>query len=293
MRQLSKWFALSLLLTPGLLAQTKESLLIGPGDVLHVMVFETPELEEHARVTDAGEITLVMGGDVKVDSLTPAQAANAIENALLQGHILLNPKVAVSVDQYATQNVSIIGEVKSPGAYPISTPRSIVDVLALAGGLNDLAGRTVEIERRGTKEQIPYFVSNLPTVALNTAVMVMPGDTVIVPRAGLVYALGDVARPGAYTMTNNEGQISVLELVARAGGTEHSAVPSKAKLIRKTDQGYVELPLPLSAMQKGKRSDFTLLAGDIIYVPFSYMRNFALSGASIAASAGSAAIYRF
>src|ERR1039457_5531850 len=86
MRNLSKWVMLSLLLAPGLPAQTKESLLIGPGDLLHVQVFETPELEEHARVTDAGELPLIMGGGVKVAALTPVQAAHAIEDLLLHGH---------------------------------------------------------------------------------------------------------------------------------------------------------------------------------------------------------------
>jgi polysaccharide export outer membrane protein len=94
-------------------------------------------------------------------------------------------------------------------------------------------------------------------------------------------------------MTNNEAAISVLELVARAGGTNHSAVPSHAKLIRKTDSGYLEMPLPLSAMQKGKRADLPLLAGDIVYVPFSYLRNFGLQSAGLAAAAASAAVYRF
>jgi polysaccharide export outer membrane protein len=122
---------------------------------------------------------------------------------------------------------------------------------------------------------------------------VYPGDTIIVPKAGIVYALGDVGRPGGYTMTNNEAAISVLELVARAGGTNHSAVPSHAKLIRKTDSGYLEMPLPLSAMQKGKRADLPLLAGDIVYVPFSYLRNFGLQSAGLAAAAASAAVYRF
>jgi polysaccharide export outer membrane protein len=108
-----------------------------------------------------------------------------------------------------------------------------------------------------------------------------------------VYALGDVRSPGGYTMTNNEGKISVLELVARAGGTNHTAVPSHARLIRKSDAGYVELSLPLSAMQKGKHADLDLQADDIVYVPFSYLRNFATDASGLVASASSAAIYRF
>ena len=78
-----------------------------------------------------------------------------------------------------------------------------------------------------------------------------------------------------------------------AGGTNHSAVPSHAKLIRKSGGGYIEMPLPLSAMQKGNRADLPLRADDIVYVPFSYIRNFGMQAAGIAGAVGSAAVYRF
>jgi polysaccharide export outer membrane protein len=293
MGNLSKAVVFVLLLAPGLGAQTKESLLIGPGDLLHVQVFDTPELEEHVRVTDAGELPLVLGGPVKVSALTPAEAGHAIEDALMRGHFLLTPRVQVTLDETATQKVSILGEVRLPGAYTIQTPRSILEVLTLAGGLTDLADRKVLIERHGTSEKVPYFVSNAPDAALDAAVKVNPGDTILVPRAGIVYVLGDVGRPGGYAMTNNEAQLSALELIARAGGTSHTAIPSHARLIRKSKGAYVDMALPLSDMQKGKRPDLPLQADDMIYVPFSYMRNFAVSGSGIAASAASAAVYRF
>jgi polysaccharide export outer membrane protein len=261
--------------------------------LLHVQVFDTSELEQHARVTDAGDLPLLLGGSVKVAALTPAEAARAIEKVLLDGHYMLQPKVLVAVEEYATQKVSVLGEVKAPGAVAIGTPRSVLDVLTLAGGLTELADRKILIERRNSKDRIPYYVSNKPEAAFDTAIQIHPGDTLFVPRAGIVYALGDVRSPGGYTMTNNEGKISVLELVARAGGTNHTAVPSHARLIRKSDAGYVELSLPLSAMQKGKHADLDLQADDIVYVPFSYLRNFATDASGLVASASSAAIYRF
>jgi len=274
-------------------AQQPESLLIGPGDMLHVQVFDTSELEQHVRVTDAGQIPLLVGGSVKVINLTPEAASRAVEAVLKDGHYLLHPRVAVTVEEYATQKVSVLGEVKAPGAYAISTPRSVLDVLTLAGGLTELADRKIVIERRRTGEKAPYFVSNDPKAALDSAVRVQPGDTLYVPKAGIVYVLGDVKQPGGYTMTNNEAQLSVLQLVARAGGTNHSAVPSHARLIHRTAQGYQDESLSLSNMQKGKKPDVALKADDIVYVPFSYVRNFALNISGIAASLGSAAIYRF
>lgn len=276
-------------------AQQPESLLIGPGDLLHVQVFDTPELEQKdVRVTDVGELPLILGGNVKVAHLTPAEAARVIEKALVDGHFVLRPRVAVTVEEYATQKVSVLGEVKTPGAYAIQTPRSVLDVLTLAGGLTELADRKILVERRGTDEKVPYFVSNDAKAAMDASVRINPGDTLYVPKAGIVYVLGDVKQPGGYTMTNNEAQLSVLQLVARAGGTNNSAVPSHARLVRKTgDSGYTETALQLSDMQKGKQSDQFLQPGDIVYVPFSYMRNFALQGSGLVASASSAAIYKF
>ena len=282
-----------IILAPLLRSQSPESLLIGPGDVVHVQVFDTPELEERARVSDSGELNLLLGGSVKIAGLNPAAAARAIEDALTQGHILLHPQVHVSVDDYATQKVSILGEVRVPGAYTVSTPRSVLDVLSLAGGLTELANRQIVIKRFGTTEKIPYFVSNQPNVALDTAIKVYPGDTILIPKAAIVYMLGDVRTPGGYAMTDNQGRLSTLELLARAGGTPPTAVPSHARLIRKTSSGFTEMPIPLSDMQKGKRPDIALEPDDIVYVPFSYLRNLAVNASGIVATAGNAAVYRF
>jgi polysaccharide export outer membrane protein len=293
MRKTVKLLCFLLLPAIGLLAQAPESLLIGPGDMLHVQVFDTPELEQHARVTDAGEITLLLGGNVKVAALAPPEAAHAIEQRLLEGHFLLRPRVTVTVEEFTTQKVSVLGEVKSPGAYAINTPRSVLEVLALAGGLTELADRKIMIERRVTGEKVPYYVSNKPGLAMETAVQIRPGDTVLVPKAGIVYMLGDVRVPGAYVMGDNESQITALHLLARSGGTNNTAVPSHARLIRKSGNGYIEIPVALSAMQKGNQADMLLQPDDIVYVPFSYLRNAAVNISGIASSVGSAAVYRF
>jgi len=250
-------------------------------------------LEEHSLVTDAGDLPLILGGSVMVAHLTPAQAGTAIEDALRRGHFLLTPRVLVTFESNETQNVSVLGEVRQPGAYPIDTPRSILDVLALAGGLTDIADRQVLLLRQGTSEKVSYYLSNAPVEAFDNAVLVYPGDKIIVPKAGIVYILGDVAHPGGYTMTETRAQISALQLLSRAGGTNHTANPSHAKLIRRLGNAFSEIQLPLSAMQTGRVADLQLQADDIVYVPFSYLRNFAVGAGSIAASVGSAAVYRF
>jgi polysaccharide biosynthesis/export protein len=275
------------------LAQT-ESLTIGPGDMLHLKVLEAPELEQSSRVSDAGTLTLILGGKVQVAGLTPADAAIAIERVLVEGHYVLTPHVSVTTEQTATQNVTILGQVRTPGSYPIATPRPILDVLALAGGLNDLAQRKVTIQRRSTKERVDYVLSNSANAALDANVPVYPGDTVLVPKADVVYVLGDVNRPGGIAIVTNDSKLSALQALSLAGGTPPNAVPSHSRLIRKQADGtHVELPLQLSAMQKGKEPDIPLQGDDIIYVPFSYARNMAVGAGSLVGATSSAAIYRF
>jgi polysaccharide export outer membrane protein len=274
-------------------AQT-ESLTIGPGDLLRVKVLEAAELEQSTRVTDAGTLTLILGGSVKVAGLTPSQAALAIERALVDGHYLLTPHVSVMTEQTATQNVTILGQVRSPGSYPIATSRPILDVLALAGGLTDLADRKVTIQRHSSGERIVFVDANSAATALDGNVAVFPGDTVMVARAEVVYVLGDVNRPGGIAMVTNDSRLSAVQAISLAGGTPPNAVPSHTRLIRKqADGSHVEIPLQLSAMEKGKQPDIQLQADDILYIPFSYTRNIAVGAGSLVGATSSAAIYRF
>jgi polysaccharide biosynthesis/export protein len=275
------------------LAQPGESLRIGPGDQIHVTVIDSPELDQHPRVTDAGEVPLVGVGAVKVAGLTPGEAATAIHDKLIAAHYLNHPEVTVAVEQYATQTVSILGQVRSSGAYPIGTGRPILDVLALAGGLTQAADRNIFIERRGDPEHpVHYNVSNDAAAAVRSSVVVYPGDTVVVPKAGIVYVLGDVNRPGGIVMDNNSSEMTLLQALAMAGGVARTAKQGHAKLLRKNATGYNETQLSLGEIQNGKQQDIALAAGDVLYVPFSYAKNVAVSGSSgIISSISSVAIY--
>lgn len=271
-----------------------ESLLIGPGDLVSVSVLQVPELNQRARVTDSGELSLTLGGKVKVEGLTPEQGARAIEQALVKGEFLVGPTVTLTIDQYATQNVSIMGEVKLPGSYPIFTSRSVIEVLAQAGGVTSFADRRITIESHRTRQRFYYYLSNNADQALQTQVMVFPGDKIIVPRVDVVYVLGDVARPGGFPKSTNDSRLTVLQAVSLAGGTPPNAAPSHTRLIRKhLDGTYEEIHVPLSDMQKGKKPDMAMEADDILYVPFSYARNVAVGIGGLVAAAGSASIYRF
>jgi polysaccharide biosynthesis/export protein len=273
-------------------AATQETLLIGPGDVLHLEVLDTPELEQHPRVTDGGMIPLIGVGSAKVAGLTPEEAADKVRQLLISKHYMNHPDVTVTVDSYARQTVSVLGQVKAPGTYSIATPRSVMSVISLAGGLTDSADYRITIQHHdGPDKPTKYTLSNDPDVAIANDVKVNPGDTVIVPRAGIAYVLGDVGRPGGFVMQNNHSQLTLLQAVALAGGTLSSAVPSHARLIRRSDSGYTETQINFSAIQKGKARDLQLNPDDVIYIPYSYLRNIASTSSGIAASTAGAAVY--
>lgn len=270
----------------------RESLLIGPGDLLHVTVLREPELEQRARVLDSGEVGLPLIGDVRVAGLDPAQASAVIEAKYIGGNYLKHPSVSVFVEEFATEPVSVLGQVEKPGTYKITTPRTLLDLLAMAGGLTPVADRHIMVERAPGAEQREeqVFLSNRASDALMANVMIDPGDTILVPKAGIVYVLGDVGRPGGYTM-KNESRMTVLEAIALAAGVNRTANEKQARVIHNVNGEYDEEPLPLRKIEKGEAPDELLQANDVIYVPFSFAKNLVMGTSSIVASASSALIY--
>lgn len=287
---------LALVFASPLAAQTAatESLLIGPGDQLHVQFYDTPELDQHLRVDDAGAATLLFLGPVALVGKTPEQAAGMIASLMVSRHFMSHPQVVVTIEQYATQEVTVSGEVGHPGNIMLATPRPVLDVLAQAGGLNALADRHIVIQHRGgAQAPTPYFVSNDPKVQLAGEVMIRPGDVVVVPRVGLVYILGDVGRPGGYPLASNDTHVTLLQALANSGSPNKTAVISGVRLMRKTGAGYTQVPLHLGKIEAGKEPDPLLLADDVVIVPFSYAKNFIMNGTGIAASVASAALYQW
>ncbi|HEX3663015.1 MAG TPA: polysaccharide biosynthesis/export family protein [Acidobacteriaceae bacterium] len=275
-------------------AAAPESLLIGPGDLLQITVLRESELDQKVRVLDSGAISLELAGNVAVQGLTPAEAAARIEARYRDGKFLLHPEVSVLVEEYATQTVTVLGQVAHPGTVRLTAPRTLIDVLSLAGGLDEFADRHIVVERKARDgqpaERIRAYLPNRADDALNADILVHPGDTVIVPKAGIVYVLGDVAHPGGYVM-QNDSKLTVLQAIALAAGTSKTASERKARLVRTIDGRPLSIELPLHDMERGREPDVPLQANDIVYVPFSVLRNLSLGLANITAAASSALIY--
>ncbi len=280
-----------LLLALPLWAQARpESLRIGSGDLLAIHVFREPDLDSKVRVKDAGTVTLPLVGQVEVAGLNAADAANSIAARYRDGRFLNQPQVSVFVEESHTEQVEVLGEVQRPGAVALTSPRSLLDVLAGAGGLTKAADRHVTVRRREGAPVTMLIPRDAEGQIGADTVQVFPGDTVLVPRAGIVYVLGDVARPGGFLM-QDDSRMSLLQALALAAGATRTASENSARLLRTVNGARTEEPLRLHDIERGKEPDLALKDDDIIYVPFSFGKNVALGASSIAASASSAIIY--
>jgi polysaccharide export outer membrane protein len=268
-----------------------ETLLIGPGDLLQITVLDESDLSRKVRVRDSGEITIPFIGSVQVGGLNTAEASTAIARKYIDGQFLRHPEVSVFVEEYSTQSVSVLGQVVHPGPVSISTGRSLVDVIAMAGGLTDVADRHITIERGGaSRGLVEVFLSNRAEDAFNANVEVLPGDKILVPKAGIVYVLGDVGRPGGYVMQNNS-RMTVLQAVAMAAGVNRTGSEAHARIIHNSNGKFQERELPLKEIEAGTAPDELLQADDVIYIPFSFGKNVLMGTNSIVAATSSALIY--
>jgi polysaccharide export outer membrane protein len=157
--------ALFAILSTPLYAQ-RESVLIGAGDMLHVQVYDTPEMDQHILVDDSGNAPLLFVGRVALAGKTPNEAAQAVSSAMLHKGVMQHPQVEVTIEKSAMLDVSVGGEVNHVGTYSLTTPRSVLDVLDMAGGLTPMADRHIVIEHRaGAQVTETYFVPNVNTGA--------------------------------------------------------------------------------------------------------------------------------
>jgi polysaccharide biosynthesis/export protein len=275
---------------PVLHSRQQAALRIGAGDMVQVTVFDTPELSAKLRVNADGTVELPVAGNTTVAGMTPQEAADAIGKRLKDSQIMIDPHVALTITDYATQEISVLGEVKNPGNYLLLGPHSLYNALSAAGGTTENAGRDIVVTHLADP-QTPETIAMNPTnySQVQRLTNVTAGDVIYVSRAGSVYVLGDVARPGRFLMSGSSG-MTVLDAIALAQGTNSSAALSRAAIIRKTDDGTKVIPVDLKRMTQKGQGDQALLAEDIVIVPRSQGKAFLDSTlpALTASAAGSA-----
>jgi polysaccharide export outer membrane protein len=269
----------------------KQNLRIASGDELEITIFGASDLSAHGRVDTDGNIFIPLLGSVHVAAMTSSEAAQAITAKLQQDNVMKHPQVAVFVKEYTSGEISVAGEVNKPGVYSAIGAHRLLDILQDAGGLTDKAGNPITISHRGKNDVTTVDLPNDPATMAHNNVELQPGDTVIVPKAGIVYVLGQVTKPGGYVSTSNGG-FTVLQIMAAAGGPTYLASEDKTTMMRRGPNGLMKnTTIPLGKMLRGKMGDMSVQPDDILYVPLSGAKA-VFSPVTIFSLASQAAIYR-
>jgi polysaccharide export outer membrane protein len=260
---------------------------IGPEDVVVVEVFNLPEMRQVVRVENDGTISVKLLGRVKVVGLTAVQLEKELERDWGKDY-LEDPHVTVFIREAHSQPVSVVGAVEAPGIYQLTGHRTVVDMVALAGGLlkksSGAAGRTIYVTRKsgfGDLKQVDGLQRVAPDqvridlrkllysndTALN--VEIKPFDIISVAKADIVYVVGAVKTPGGFLLEDRDS-VTVLQALAMAQGFLGSPAKSRTRIIRRLSNGSVtEIPIDIGKIMRGKADDVELSDNDILMIPDS------------------------
>jgi polysaccharide export outer membrane protein len=244
-----------------------QDLRIGIGDLLQITMFGTQDFNADFRVSSSGNISLPPLGLVHVAGMSTSEAEKSIERQLVESGFYREPRVSVFEKEYVTQGVSILGEVKNPGVYPLLADRHLLDLLSQAGGLTPNASKTVSVTHAGQNTPSVFVLSPDPELAATSNPSILTGDTIVVAPAGVVYVIGNVNKPGGYPMTDN--QITVLQALALAGGNSPMAALDRAQIVRQVKGARESLPISVKKILDGRNKDIRLQSEDILFIPGS------------------------
>jgi len=242
--------------------------------VLKVTVYGHEDLTRASVVAPDGRMPFPLIGEVQAGGLTPTELEARLRD-LLGKDYLVNPQVTITVQEYRSQKVFVLGDAEKPGTYPLTGRSSLLDILSQAGGPAKTAGRQVVVVRFPKSEgPITPGVAGSTTFRVNVKklldgdasenIQLENGDTVYVPKQTSFFVLGEVKKPGAYAL---EKETSALEAITVAGGFTERAAPSAAKVLRKRADGNQEtLAIDLSGADPRAR-EFAVAEGDTILVP--------------------------
>jgi polysaccharide biosynthesis/export protein len=262
---------------------------IGSGDLLGVEVFDVPELSRDVRVNETGFISLpLIPVKVHATGLTTFQLQDKLAELLQTNGLVSTPQVSVILKEQHSQPITVIGSVKAPMVIQAIRQTTLLQVLSQAGGVSDDAGSTVIVTRppsvpTGPEDSDAAKVPSDPqtfTISLSDLlesgnatfdIPVLGGDVVSVPRAGIIYVVGAVTRPGGFVMQNDRDRMTTLKILSLAGGMTGSAKERQAVILRKNPETGKrdEMPVDLKKVMQLKKEDVLLQSSDILFVPDS------------------------
>ncbi|MDB6014653.1 MAG: epsE [Gammaproteobacteria bacterium] len=220
-------------------ADDRPLLQLGPGDQVKMDVFGRPEMDSTMYISDDGKVRVPLAGPVAIAGLSPTEAAQKVETALRDGQFLVDPHVTFSVIKSLSQRVSVLGEVKVPGRYPIESDTTVLDLLALAGGRTEKGSDVIVLLRQSPSGAVERYPINLEVAGGHEASPEMMqklrgGDRVFVPESEQFFVSGEVHTPAAYRL---EAGTTVLEALARAGGVTDRGSARRVYIRRRDASG--------------------------------------------------------
>jgi polysaccharide biosynthesis/export protein len=268
-------------------ARFSQDYLLGPGDIVQVTVYGIEDLKNKELPLDSeGKISLPFINDVVLIGLTPREAEVKI-GALYEASVMKNPQVAVSVKEYRSQFVNVLGAVLKPGTYQLNRRAFLVDALAMAGGLlaekaeSKVFIHRAELTSSSEAAKVAGVASNesleidlvqlLEKGDIKLNVPIYAGDVISVPERieRFYYVLGDVNRGGAFEIKKGES-ITLSKALASAGGTLATAKASKTAIIRQNSDGSTrQIPIDIKKVLQGTAKDVELAQNDVVFVPGS------------------------
>ena len=288
----------------------QESYLLGPEDLLSIQVMGAPEIaEKPVRIDLNGNIELTYLGAIKVAGLTLSQTKALITERLKI--MIREPEVSVGIEEFRSQPVTVAGAVNAPGVHQIRGGKTLLEVLSMSGGIRQDAANSLNLTRRVEMGRIPLDSVRVdPSGRFSTAridihdlmeakdpavnILVQPNDVISVPRAEMVYVVGEVQKAGGYVLNDRE-RISLLKALSLAGGLNREAAPQNARILRAGPEGgdKAEIAVDLKKILQGERKDVDLAPEDILFIPGSASKKAAIRAIEAAIQVGTGlAIWR-
>lgn len=285
---------------------------IMPGDVISIETYGAPELSTvtptstnlpgasgssaavpGVKVGAQGEIVLPYLGVVKIAGMTPPEAATYLAKLLKDGGFLVDPQVSVQLVDSPTRVITVVGEVVRPQPVPAFGQLRLLDVISACGGFTPLASHTLTIRRLGETGSTTVILPTDPKETDAANIPMLAGDTVVVPKVGDVYVVGQVKEPKAIPLSGN-APVTVLRAISMSGGLLPGAALSRVTIVRTLpDRQHVQITLDVAKVMKGKERDVALMSDDLLLIPRNgFKSGMAVGGASIAGGVSSGLIYR-
>ena len=260
---------------------------LGPNDQITFWGIDADEIvNKQFRIDPEGDVNLPMVGRLHAAGLTIREFEETLNKQL--STYIREPHVVVSITEFRSQPVSVLGAVRSPGTYQLQGRKTVVEMVSLAGGFREDAGNTVKITRQLEWGKIPLSNASIdPLGKFSVAevrikeileaknpednILMMPNDVITVPRGELVYVIGEVNKAGGFVLTERSN-MSVLQALSMAEGLGRTANASHSKILRLEpgqEQQRTEVAVNLKKILDGTSNDVPLHGGDILFVPAS------------------------